>query len=691
MASFINGGGGLVNVGIAMTLQDHFSGPAGDVLSSWQSMMRNVGSFNQGMQAAYTDAINQSMGILKAMGNMVDYSTEVHKNTFLTSKMIGDSLDHQEQLMSLARDINLRNPLTLMDITSGQKFMAMAGMTAEQIEKASEPAAQLAALFNMEMGGKGGTADLMTNIMATFSKAPEEATKVADILSVATTSANVSLNDLAQSIKYSGATARNVGLGINELAAYIGLLGNRGIQGSMAGTNFSQAINQLVKTMNNAKSTTLKQIGLSPQDLKDAHGNLLPIHEVFTKIAQATKDLPTADKQGVLFGLFGQRGMRAAVPILDDIISGAGKYEEILQKINNSAGFTDSTTKEFMEGPGWIQTLTSAIENMKVSMGEAWEKVFKPISQYFIVPAIKLFTNIINTGFGQWVFGAVSILTTFRLIRSVIGYIVVGTKGFTTALFTGNASAAGISRGLGGAKINAASLAIYLERCVSALNRMSYLQMVQMGRISPRGYMPVGNGYAYRVDSRGNGYYINQATRQRVDASKAMGFTPLGMGGAWAGGGGYAPNLATRTGQIRNTMMSPMFNVTRNALGGGRTAGKIAFGMTKGFGAVAGGLGRVLGFLGGPWGMAISLGMTFIPQIFDWLKGSKDNEPSPEELEAKREAEHAALVKALQEGKTATIQINLNGQNIGTYGDGSSVNATIPMGGDDLMNYGMDF
>ena len=690
MAAFINNGGGLVNVGIAMTLQDHFSGPAGDVLSSWQSMMRNAGSFNQGMQAAYMDAINQSTGILKTMGNLVDSAVEVQKNTFLTSKIIGDNLDHQEQLMSLAEEINLRNPLTLMDITSGQKFMAMAGLTAEQIEKASEPAAQLAAIFDMDMGNKGGTADLLTNVMATFNKAPDEAAKVADMLAVATTSANMSLQDLTQSMKYSGAAARNVGIDVDELATYIGILGNRGIQGSMAGTNFAQSINQLIKAMS-TKTTVFKQIGLSPKDLKDVHGNLLPIHEVFTKIARATKDLPSADKQAVLFKLFGRQGMRAAVPILDDIISGAGKYEEILRNIRNSEGFTDTTTKELMKGPGWIKALTSGLDNMLKSIGKALEKYFKPISQHFIVPVIKLFTKFIKTDFGTWTVGAVSVLTTFRLIKSVIGYIVVGAKGFTTALFTGNASAAGISRGLGGAKINAASLAIYLERCVSALNRMSYLQMVQMGRITPRGYMPVGPGYAYRVDSKGRGYYINQATRQRVDASKAMGFTPLGMGGAWAGGGGYTPNLNTRTGQIRNTMMSPMFNVTRHAMGGGKTAGKIAFGMTRGFGAVAGGLGRVLGFLAGPWGMAISLGMTFIPQIFDWLRGSKDNEPSPEELEAKRGAEHAALVKALQEGKAATIQINLNGQNIGTYGDGSTVNATIPTGGDDLMNYGMDF
>ena len=275
MAGF-NSSGGLVNVGISMTLQDHFTGPAGNILSSWNSMMQNMNTFQRGLKSAYEDSINQTWGLLREMGNLAAYSTEIEKNTFMTSKIIDGTLGHQESMLKLAKEVNLRNPLRLADITSGQKFMAMAGMTAEQIENATEPAAQLAAVFNMDMGGKGGTADLMTNIMATFHKEASQAAEVANILSVATTSANMSMNDLAQSIQYSGATARNVGMEVNELAAFIGVLGDRGIQGSMAGTNLAQVINQLVKGMSK-NPDILKSIGLSPAYLKDAEGNLLPM------------------------------------------------------------------------------------------------------------------------------------------------------------------------------------------------------------------------------------------------------------------------------------------------------------------------------------------------------------------------------------------------------------------------------
>lgn len=694
MAGF-NSSGGLVNVGISMTLQDHFTGPAGNILSSWNSMMQNMNTFQRGLKSAYEDSINQTWGLLREMGNLAAYSTEIENNTFMTSKIIDGTLGHQESMLKLAKEVNLRNPLRLADITSGQKFMAMAGMTAEQIENATEPAAQLAAVFNMDMGGKGGTADLMTNIMATFHKEASKAAEVANILSVATTSANMSLNDLAQSIKYSGATARNVGMDVNELAAFIGVLGDRGIQGSMAGTNFSQAINQLVKGMSRSPDI-LKSIGLSPADLKDAEGNLLPMYEIFQKIAAATKNLNTADRQTVMFNLFGQRGMRAAVPILDDINSGANKYLTILRNINSQPGWLQNTTQEFMKGPGWIAQLTSAFDNLKETLGSTFKEVLRPLAQGVLIPIIKGITWISGTGMGKWVAGALMILTTFKLIRLFLGYSATFIRGMTTGLISASTSSRSLSMGLGTSKANAASLAIYLERCAMTLNRMAYMQMVQSGAISARGYMPIGGGYAYRVDSRGRGYYVNQATRQRVPDRQALGLTPLGMGGAWAGGRGYAPPT-TRFGRMRDTMSSPVFHVVRRGLGAtgtsatARTVTRGIFGMTRGIGAIGGVLGRTLGFLGGPWGMGISLALTFVPRIFSWLSDKKSKEPTPEELQAKEDARVAAIQKALREGKTATISINLNGQNIGTYGNGDTANVTMPGGYSGFDDYGMEF
>ena len=66
--------------------------------------------------------------------------------------------------MVTARKVNAETPLFYKDVTSGMKFMAMAGNTTRAIQNMIKPAAQLASIFSMPLGGKGGVADLMTNI-----------------------------------------------------------------------------------------------------------------------------------------------------------------------------------------------------------------------------------------------------------------------------------------------------------------------------------------------------------------------------------------------------------------------------------------------------------------------------------------------------------------------------------------------
>ena len=54
------------------------------------------------------------------------------------------------------------------DIASGMKYLAMAGNDANQIQEMISGAAMMANAAGMELGGKGGTADLLTNIMRTL-------------------------------------------------------------------------------------------------------------------------------------------------------------------------------------------------------------------------------------------------------------------------------------------------------------------------------------------------------------------------------------------------------------------------------------------------------------------------------------------------------------------------------------------
>ena len=130
------------------------------------------------------------------------------------------------------------------------KYLAMAGNSAKEIDDMIKGAAFVAGATGMELGGKGGTADLITNIMRTFKiEASEAAGVVGDQLTKAALSSNISMMDLAESIKYAAADMVTLKQELPQVAAMIGTLGNAGIQGSMAGTALSNMVRYLNKSI----------------------------------------------------------------------------------------------------------------------------------------------------------------------------------------------------------------------------------------------------------------------------------------------------------------------------------------------------------------------------------------------------------------------------------------------------------
>ena len=94
-----------------------------------------------------------------------------------------------------------------------------------------------------------------------------------------------------------------------------------------------------------------------------------------------------------------------------------------------------------------------------------------------------------------------------------------------------------------------------------------------------------------------------------------------------------------------------------------------------------------MGFLGGPWGLAITAGISFLPMIFDWLQG--DHRSEEEKRAAQEASEMARLEKAVRDGTLARIQVNINGQTLGTFTNGDTVSTNLPMsGGSDDSLYG---
>lgn len=428
--------GNSLEIGIALVLQDRFSNQAKDASAAIrrlhneakEAVTANLQTADSILGTVYQSLTNVAGGIT----NTVLQGAEFIDTMTTVSAITGSTREQLQMLSETAQSLGLETMFGSQDIASGMKYLAMAGNTVEQVNDMIKGAAYVANATGMELGGKGGAADLITNVMKTFKIVGDGASElVGDQLTKATLSANISMTDLAESIKYSAADMVMLKKELPEVAAMIGTLGNAGIQGSMAGTSLGNMARYLIKAFNPKTDaySFLQRMGLSQQDFVDAQGDLIDFGDIMEKISKGVENLPSIDRGKAIGAIFGIRGQRAANAIMNDLEG----YRNLLDQIqNNSAGFAkDIVDKRMNTLAGSIDKVSSAWENLKVAfteqIGPALMPILNTISQ--IIEAVREFVTTPVGAFASQVFvlstfiglvgtKVLQLITKWRLLRS---------------------------------------------------------------------------------------------------------------------------------------------------------------------------------------------------------------------------------------------------------------------------------
>jgi len=144
------------------------------------------------------------------------------------------------------RDLGATTRFTATEVANAAQIMAIAGISIDEMvsDKALESMLQLALVGGVDVPTAAGIA---VAAIRGFRLEMNQLEMVNDVLAVTLTSTNVTLTQLGEGLKYVAPTAAAAGLEIVELSAAIGILGNAGLQGSLAGTQLRGALMKLIK------------------------------------------------------------------------------------------------------------------------------------------------------------------------------------------------------------------------------------------------------------------------------------------------------------------------------------------------------------------------------------------------------------------------------------------------------------
>ncbi|MCO7113864.1 phage tail tape measure protein [Bacteroides uniformis] len=205
------------------------------------------------------------------------------------------------------RKIGIDTKYTAVEIAGAVKYLSMAGMNIETINKSIRPITNLALIGDNDVSY---IADLATNIMAGYDIHNDSMDSVADIISSTISRSNVNIVEMAESYKMAAGYLRMAGVDFTESSAAIGLLGNMGLKGTLAGTSLRALSTRFAKPTKEAQEV-LDRLGIRFTEMRDIEGvqveKLRPIADIFEELNK--KGASMADVQAI----FGKIGGNAAM------------------------------------------------------------------------------------------------------------------------------------------------------------------------------------------------------------------------------------------------------------------------------------------------------------------------------------------------------------------------------------------
>lgn len=187
---------------------------------------------------------------------------------------------------------------------------------------------------------------------------------------------------IGNSLRYAGATAHSANQSLSGTIGAIGVLSNNGQDGTVAGTGLRKDINSLMNPSSGPRGqgeAALKSIGLTPDDLRDSHDNLLSLDKAFELLNSHMKGMNDTERASVFHGLFGTTGQESAL-----ILS---KNVDQMKSLTNQVQNAEKQGK----GKGYIADL--AQKNMK-----SWKNQIEVFKQYLNVMGLG-FTKTVLPGF----------------------------------------------------------------------------------------------------------------------------------------------------------------------------------------------------------------------------------------------------------------------------------------------------
>lgn len=357
-------------VKIAGSVSSSFNNAMGTAETKMQSL-GSIAAKAAKLAAAAWGAVKIGQFVSDAVSTYADFDQAMAN----TAAICGATADDYVRLQQTALDMGKATTKTATESAEALGYMSLAGWDVNESITGLEPILRLSEATQM---GLATCSDLVTDSLSALGLQVNDLGEYLDVAAMANNKSSQTAQMLMEAYIAVGGTMKNLNVPIQESAAALGVLANRGIKGSEAGTALNAVINNLTTGTGQA-GKMMDKLGISAFD---SNGKFIGLAETIRVVDKATKDMTEEQRNAALAALGGKEHIDA----LNDLISGLNtttadgrsEWEALTDNLYNADGALSTmaaTVTDTLKGA--ISIFGSAIDDMKIRLAQTFAPAAK--------------------------------------------------------------------------------------------------------------------------------------------------------------------------------------------------------------------------------------------------------------------------------------------------------------------------
>lgn len=327
--------------------------------ASWGALKTTISTVAAGTMAA-------GAALIAAGTASANVGSEFEAAMDSTAATAGATAAEYEKLRDAAMEMGRTTSKTATESANALEYMALAGWDVDTSIKGLPGVLRLSEATGLDLAR---TSDLVTDSMSALGVEIDGLNGYLDVAAKANNKSNQTAEQLMEAYLGVGGSLKNLNVPIQESAAALGVMANRGIKGSEAGNALNAVLINLTSGTGQA-GKKMSNLGISAFD---AQGKFIGLKHTLELVDSATRNLTEEERNAALAAIGGKQHIDALNDLLSGlnttVADGVTEWDKLSDELYHADGALEAMAATKMDNlKGDIAIFQSAMEDAGIQI-----------------------------------------------------------------------------------------------------------------------------------------------------------------------------------------------------------------------------------------------------------------------------------------------------------------------------------